>query len=35
VLSPGGSAPAAQLVADFLGRPYDFTAYQAWLDADE
>jgi thimet oligopeptidase len=33
ILAPGGSAPAAQLVADFLGRPYDFTAYQAWLDS--
>ena len=34
VLAPGGSAPAAELVANFLGRPYDFAAYQAWLDAD-
>jgi thimet oligopeptidase len=34
VLAPGGSAPAAELVANFLGRPYDFTAYQTWLDAD-
>jgi thimet oligopeptidase len=34
VLAPGGSAPAAALVERFLGRPYDFTAYQAWLDAD-
>ncbi|HEX6872635.1 MAG TPA: M3 family metallopeptidase, partial [Micromonosporaceae bacterium] len=34
VLAPGGSAPAARLVEDFLGRPYDFAAYQAWLDAD-
>jgi thimet oligopeptidase len=33
VLAPGGNAPAAQLVADFLGRPYEFTAYQTWLDA--
>jgi thimet oligopeptidase len=32
VLAPGGSAPAAELVANFLGRPYDFAAYQAWLD---
>ena len=32
VLAPGGSAPAAELVRDFLGRPYDFSAYQAWLD---
>ncbi len=34
VLAPGGSAPAADLVQNFLGRPYDFTAYHAWLDAD-
>jgi thimet oligopeptidase len=33
VLAPGGSAPAAELVERFLGRPYDFAAYQAWLDA--
>jgi thimet oligopeptidase len=32
VLAPGGSAPAAELVERFLGRPYDFAAYQAWLD---
>jgi thimet oligopeptidase len=34
ILAPGGAAPAAQLVETFLGRPYDFAAYQAWLDAD-
>jgi thimet oligopeptidase len=34
VLAPGGSAPAADLVQAFLGRPYDFAAYQSWLDAD-
>jgi thimet oligopeptidase len=34
VLAPGGSAPAADLVANFLGRPYSFDAYQAWLDRD-
>ncbi len=32
VLAPGGSAPAAQLIQGFLGRPYGFEAYQAWLD---
>ncbi len=32
VLEPGGSKPAAELVADFLGRQYDFGAYQEWLD---
>ena len=31
VLEPGGGKPAAELVADFLGRPYDFRAYEAWL----
>jgi len=31
ILEPGGGKPAAQLVADFLGRPYDFRAYEAWL----
>lgn len=31
VLAPGGSKDAAQLVADFLGRPYTFDAYAAWL----
>jgi thimet oligopeptidase len=34
VLAPGGSAPAAELVEAFLARPYDFSAYQSWLDAD-
>lgn len=34
VLAPGGSAPAADLVHDFLGRPYTFDAYQIWLDSD-
>lgn len=31
VLVPGGSKDAAELVADFLGRPYTFDAYAAWL----
>jgi len=31
VLVPGGSKDAADLVADFLGRPYDKRAYTAWL----
>jgi thimet oligopeptidase len=33
VLEPGGSKPAAELVRDFLGRPYGFDAYRAYLDA--
>lgn len=31
VLAPGGSRDAADLVADFLGRPYTFDAYADWL----
>ena len=31
VLEPGGSRPAAQLVENFLGRPFNFKAYQTWL----
>jgi thimet oligopeptidase len=34
VLAAGGSAPAADLVADFLGRKYNFKAYEAWLNSD-
>jgi thimet oligopeptidase len=33
VLEPGGSAPAAELVRSFLGRDYDFAAYEEWLNA--
>ncbi len=32
VLAPGGSAPAAKLVENFLGRPFNFNAYEAWLN---
>lgn len=35
ILAPGGSAPATQLVQNFLGRPFHFDAWQAWLDRDE
>jgi thimet oligopeptidase len=35
VLAMGGGKPAADLVADFLGRPYDFKAYEAWLERGE
>jgi thimet oligopeptidase len=31
ILGPGGSRDAADLVDDFLGRPYTFDAYAAWL----
>ncbi|MDM4763264.1 M3 family metallopeptidase [Galbitalea sp. SE-J8] len=33
VLAPGGSKDAAELVEDFLGRPYAFDAFAAWLDS--
>lgn len=33
VLTPGGSADAAELVADFLGRPYATEAFKEWLNA--
>jgi thimet oligopeptidase len=32
VLAPGGSRPAASLVEEFLGRPSNFKAWQAWLN---
>ena len=32
VLAAGGSKDAADLVADFLGRTYDFGSFQTWLD---
>jgi thimet oligopeptidase len=32
VLEPGGSDDAAHLVHHFLGRDYDFRAYEAWLN---
>jgi len=33
VLEAGGSRPAAELVQAFLGRPFAFDAFAAWLDA--
>jgi len=30
-IEPGGAKDAAQMVQDFLGRPYSFEAYRAWL----
>ena len=32
ILAPGGSAPAATLVKNFLGRPFSFAAWQRWLE---
>ena len=31
VLAPGGARPAAQLVHSFLGRDYNYDAYEAWI----
>ena len=31
ILAPGGTKPAAELVHDFLGRPYDLRAFREWL----
>jgi thimet oligopeptidase len=31
VLARGGSADAAELIEDFLGRPFAFDAFEAWL----
>ena len=33
ILVPGGSKPAAQMVEEFLGRPFGFDAYRAWLES--
>ncbi len=32
ILDPGGSKKAAELISDFLGRPYSFDAFKAWLN---
>lgn len=32
ILEPGGSKPAADLVKDFLGRPYSFDSFTNWLN---
>jgi thimet oligopeptidase len=33
VLAAGGSRPASEYVSDFLGRPYNFEAFEARLNA--
>lgn len=33
VLAPGGSKDAAVLIRDFLGREYDFGAFEKWVNA--
>ena len=35
VLAPGGARPAAALVQSFLGRPFEFKAWENWLNKDE
>jgi len=32
ILEPGGSKKAAELVQDFLGRPFSFDAFRTWLE---
>jgi thimet oligopeptidase len=34
ILAPGGTKDAADLVEDFLGRPFAFDAFAAWLDRE-
>lgn len=34
VLAPGGTGDAADLVKEFLGRPYSFDAYNRWASGD-
>ncbi|MBA2573307.1 MAG: Zn-dependent oligopeptidase [Nocardioidaceae bacterium] len=34
ILAAGGSRDAADLVQDFLGRPYNFEAFTRWLDGE-
>jgi thimet oligopeptidase len=33
VFEPGSSKPAGELVRDFLGRPFSFTAWERWLNS--
>jgi thimet oligopeptidase len=33
VFEPGSSKPAADLVRDFLGRPFNFAAWEAWVNS--
>ena len=35
ILAAGGSKPAVALVRDFLGRPFDFKAWESWLNREE
>ena len=31
ILAPGGTKPAAELLQEFLGRPYGFESFRDWL----
>jgi thimet oligopeptidase len=35
ILEPGAARPAAELVTKFLNRPYNFKAYEQWLNQTE
>jgi thimet oligopeptidase len=35
LLEPGAAKPAAELVTKFLNRPYNFSAYEQWLNQTE
>jgi thimet oligopeptidase len=35
ILAPGGSKPAAALLHDFLGRAFEFKAWEDWLNREE
>jgi thimet oligopeptidase len=34
IFLPGSSQPAAVVVQDFLGRPFNFDAWQRWLNRE-
>jgi thimet oligopeptidase len=34
ILTPAGSKPAATLVEDFLGRPFNAKAWEKWLNTE-
>jgi thimet oligopeptidase len=34
VLAPSGTMPASDMITNFLGRPYSFTAYGQWLNGN-
>ena len=34
IFAPGSSKPAATLVRDFLGRPFNATAWEEWLNRE-